>query len=617
MKRLALMSFCLLAAMLMGSNLNKTNAQEKNNPKFKVIAFYTPSLGDKAHVSFSRECNRWFPKMAEKHGFQYDSTANWGNVNADFLSQYQVVLFLDNYPSAGQRAAFEQYMRSGGSWMGFHVCAFNQNPSSWDWYFNQFLGMGSYRNNTWAPTSAILDVETHDHPATANLPDKFTASVNEWYGWMVDLRTKKNIKVLCSVNEESYPLGDGTGSGGASEIWTSGYHPVVWTNTDYNMIYLNMGHNKVNYGTPLIDYSNTFGNEVQDKLVLDALFWLAEKNMPDPRRTIIDIKSPKIGEKYVAPANIKFEVMASDSDGIASVDFYNGSKLLSSDKEEPYAFSWENVSIGNYNITIKASDKLGNTTSTSITVKVDGKGAYNGNIPQIPGKIEMENFDYGGEGIGYHDADSENQGTAYRPNDGVDIETCSDNGGGYNVGYTEAKEWIKYTVNITKSQEYTVEARVATNTNTNKKFHIELDGEDVTGPIILPKTGGWQNWQTVSAVTTKLPAGEKEMKIVFDTDGFNINHINFSEKVNSAKTLETGDNIVFPNPSSGKVTIRFKKPLQSNDSLSIFNNNGQLIKRIDTAQFIGQTEYYFDFTEYGQGLYLLQYNHFETKVQIL
>lgn len=617
MKKIKTMGLCLLAAMLMVCCCKTAKAQKSEEVKFKVIAFYSPTLSDLAHVSFSRECNRWFPKMAEEYGFQYDSTSNWSNINAEFLSQYQVVLFLDNYPSSGQRSAFEQYMRNGGSWMGFHVCAFNQNPSSWDWYFNQFLGMGSYRNNTWAPTTAILDVETHDHPATANLPDKFTASVNEWYGWMVDLRTKDNIKILCSVNEESYPLGDGTGAGGASEIWTSGYHPVVWTNTDYNMIYLNMGHNKVNYGTPLIDYSNTFGNEVQDKLVLDALFWLAEQNMPDPRRTIIEIKSPKSGENFIAPANIDFEVLASDSDGVASVELYNGSKLIVSDTETPYTFTWEDVAIGNYDITVRATDKLGNVTSTSISIKVDGEGAYKGNIPQIPGKIEMENFDYGGEGIGYHDNESENQGSSYRTNDGVDIESCSDTGGGYNIGYTNANEWMKYTVNITKSQKYTVEIRVATNTNSSTKLHIEMDGKDITGSITLPRTGGWQAWQTVSAVTPELSAGEHELKLIFDTEGININYINFSDKITSASNLETGENIVFPNPSTGKVTIRLVKPLQSHDSLNIFNNNGLLLKKIDTQQFLGMTQLDFDFSLYGQGLYLLKINEIGTKVQIL
>ena len=74
-----LILFCLIVVPL-----NDTKAQ--NTPKFKVIAFYT-AKEDKAHISFVHEANRWFPKMAAKYNFQYDSTNNWHNMNAEFLAQ--------------------------------------------------------------------------------------------------------------------------------------------------------------------------------------------------------------------------------------------------------------------------------------------------------------------------------------------------------------------------------------------------------------------------------------------------------------------------------------------------------------------------------------------------
>src|ERR1700730_2020015 len=84
--------------------------------RFKVIAFYT-CREDQAHISFVHEANGWFPKMAEKYHFTYDSTNNWNNLNAGFLSQYQVVIFLDTRPdSPAQREAFRKYMDGGGAW---------------------------------------------------------------------------------------------------------------------------------------------------------------------------------------------------------------------------------------------------------------------------------------------------------------------------------------------------------------------------------------------------------------------------------------------------------------------------------------------------------------------
>src|SRR6478752_2757146 len=89
-------------------------------PKFKVIAFYT-GKNDQAHVSFVHEANLWFPKMAKAYHFSYDSTANWANLNIEYLKKYQVVIFLDTRPEAPeQRAAFETYMKNGGGWIGFH-----------------------------------------------------------------------------------------------------------------------------------------------------------------------------------------------------------------------------------------------------------------------------------------------------------------------------------------------------------------------------------------------------------------------------------------------------------------------------------------------------------------
>jgi len=70
---------------------------QTDTPKFKVIAFYT-GRDDKAHISFMHEANQWFPKMAAKYHFAYDSTKNWSNMNPEFLSHYQVVVFF-RYPA--------------------------------------------------------------------------------------------------------------------------------------------------------------------------------------------------------------------------------------------------------------------------------------------------------------------------------------------------------------------------------------------------------------------------------------------------------------------------------------------------------------------------------------
>lgn len=271
--------FYFFIAILLFSN--DLSAQSKKD-KFRVIAFFT-AKNDLAHISFVHEANKWFPEVARKYNFIYDSTNNWNNLNSRFLSRYQVVIFLDTRPDdQAQRKAFQKYMENGGSWLGFHFSAFALTPSdfpmNWDWYHNQFLGSGSYAGNTWKPTSAILHLEDRYHPATKDLPATFKSSPNEWYKWQNDLRKNPAIKILVSIDSSSFPLGTGPKQ---REIWKSGYYPVVWTNKNYRMIYFNMGHNDMDYehkiDSAIQSLSHTFDNKIQNQLIITALLWLGRK----------------------------------------------------------------------------------------------------------------------------------------------------------------------------------------------------------------------------------------------------------------------------------------------------------------------------------------------------
>src|SRR5260370_20440144 len=240
------------------------NAQSPAH-KFRVVAFYT-GRNDRAHISFVNEAKRWFPEMAAKYNFAFEATTNWSQLNAEFLKQHQVVLFLDTRPDEpAQRKAFEDYMEHGGAWMGFHFAGFALTPSdfpqNWNWYHKKFLGAGEYVGNTWRPTSAILRVEDTNHPVTRNLPQTFKSAPNEWYKWKDDLRANPDIKVLLSIDPASFPLGTGPKP---HEIWHGGDYPVVWTNQNYKMIYFNTGHNHIAYQPTTNKQSpSTFNTETE------------------------------------------------------------------------------------------------------------------------------------------------------------------------------------------------------------------------------------------------------------------------------------------------------------------------------------------------------------------
>jgi methionine-rich copper-binding protein CopC len=145
-----------------------------------------------------------------------------------------------------------------------------------------------------------------------------------------------------------------------------------------------------------------------------------------------------------------------------------------------------------------------------------GSTPYGGTAWAIPGTIQAENFDNGGEGVAYKDTTAGNSGGAYRNTD-VDIQGTSDSGGGYNVGWIAPTEWLNYTVNVAASGTYQLSLRVASS-GQGGKFHVDFGGVNATGTLTIPNTGGWQNWQTITT-NVHLTAGQQIMQVDWDTNG--------------------------------------------------------------------------------------------------
>lgn len=263
--------FCLLFA-------SQTMAQGSGKIT-RLLAFYT-AKNDAAHISFVHEANHWFAANAANNGFLYDSTNDWNRLNTEELLKYDMVLFLDTRPEEqNQREAFERYMKNGGAWIGFHFAAFALTPSAypqnWDWYHNVFLGSGQYKSNTWRPTAAYLHVDDANNPVTKEIPSTFLSAPNEWYRWENDLRKNPDIDILVSIDPSSFPLGTGPKQ---NEIWHEGYYPVVWSNKKYRMVYINMGHNDMDYENKTNrQLSSGFQSQWQNRLLLNAIKILSQK----------------------------------------------------------------------------------------------------------------------------------------------------------------------------------------------------------------------------------------------------------------------------------------------------------------------------------------------------
>lgn len=143
----------------------------------------------------------------------------------------------------------------------------------------------------------------------------------------------------------------------------------------------------------------------------------------------------------------------------------------------------------------------------------------------IPGRIEAEFFDKGGEGKSYHDVDPENKGNStIRAAEGVDIETDL-NTGISNIGYIVAGEWWKWTVEATEGK-WKFGAAVASVTNVGK-FKVEMDGVEIA-QIVVPNTGDWKKYQFIQGPEVQVAGGKREIKITAIEGNFNLDYTEFS-----------------------------------------------------------------------------------------
>jgi len=176
---------------------------------------------------------------------------------------------------------------------------------------------------------------------------------------------------------------------------------------------------------------------------------------------------------------------------------------------------------------------------------------YNASPHAIPGQIEIEEYDLGGQGVAYNDVNPAQQGNAsFRLNEGVDISNALNDQGGFNLAFTEPGEWIEYTVEVSTTGLYDLEARVASPFS-GTSFSVEFNGVDVTGMVSVPNTGDYQNWQSVLVKDIPLQAGTQIMRFVSNTDQYNVNYLSFS--ATTAEPTQEGEVLYRVNAGAGEL----------------------------------------------------------------
>jgi hypothetical protein len=230
-----------------------------------------------------------------------------------------------------------------------------------------------------------------------------------------------------------------------------------------------------------------------------------------------------------------FTYINNNADVIKAVSYINANWDVQSLWKAPYPNGYWGDTRVQANSTIKANWKaetsksvwmhasptlfseLGGTTTTT------PRSAYK--VVNVPGKIQAEDYDNGGQGTAYNDADTTNNGGGYR-SEGVDMEATTDTGGGYNVGWTSNGEWLEYSLANITSGTYNISLRVAAPA-AGGSVQVVLGGTTL-GTATVGATGGWQNWATVTLNNVAVTAGaNKILRLNINGGNLNLNWVEF------------------------------------------------------------------------------------------
>jgi alpha-L-fucosidase 2 len=184
----------------------------------------------------------------------------------------------------------------------------------------------------------------------------------------------------------------------------------------------------------------------------------------------------------------------------------------------------------NSSLTVESITLPGNNNVVVLGIQDEvtvGEAPYGGTPAGIPGTVLAENYDIGGQGVGYNVTSINGTDNGYR-SDGVDLETTSAPGGGNDIGWTTGGQWFRYTVNVATAGTYNVTFEVASPNGVTDGFHIaNSSGTNLSGSVNIPNTGGWKTWSTATASVT-LPAGQQVLTVYQDNGGWNIDSAAFA-----------------------------------------------------------------------------------------
>ncbi len=190
--------------------------------------------------------------IAKIHGWPYFITENGAVMNPAQLQKFKLVIWNNTSGdslSEEQRAAFQTWVETGGSFLGIHGAGGDpasfpapRTVSAWKWFIETLLGAQFTSHAHIMPGD--IHIEDTKSPITKGLPAVWRRA-EEWYAFTASPRGKPGYRILATVDEKSYEPGRST---------MGADHPLIWWHCvgKGHSLYSALGHAGTMYTEPLM-----------------------------------------------------------------------------------------------------------------------------------------------------------------------------------------------------------------------------------------------------------------------------------------------------------------------------------------------------------------------------